>query len=219
MESEEHLSEELKDINKNLDKIVKERTKALEKSTKKINEQNIILEEQNKKLNYLSFNDPLTGLWNRRKYNILMTEKWNKSYIEKKPLTLIIIDIDNFKEYNDYYGHMAGDKAIKKVAITIKNSFSDITNVVARYGGEEFIALTYNIGKDKIIDSVKNMVKEVEKLKISNEKSEISSYITVSAGASQIVPKEDSSYEDLFILADKALYISKVKGKNQAKFL
>lgn len=216
--NEELMIKKLQEINRNLDNIVKERTKALEKSTEKINEQNIALEEKNKELNFLSFNDPLTGLWNRRKYENLMTEKWDKCRKNKKPISLVFIDIDNFKKYNDTYGHISGDKALVKVATTIKKSFSHLTNIVSRYGGEEFVVLLYDIDKNKMMDSVVNVVKEIEELKIFNEKSEVSRYLTVSVGAAYIVPTKDDLYADLFKLADKALYMSKIKGKNQANF-
>lgn len=218
LKNEEIMTEKLSKTNENLDKKVLERTKALEVSTKLINKQKFDLEEQNKELNYLSSKEPLTGLINRRTYDNVIIEKWNECINNEESFSLIFIDIDNFKLYNDTYGHMLGDAALIKVASAIKDSFLHLTHAIARYGGEEFIVLITDIDLKEIMIATKHFLNEVESLKIPNKNSLTSDYITVSIGVTSIVPTKEDSYDKLFETVDKAMYSSKSKGKNRITF-
>jgi diguanylate cyclase (GGDEF)-like protein len=219
LEQEEVLTARLTEINCNLDELVLQRTKDLEKSNERIEQQKLELEEANRALKELSFNDPLTGIWNRRKYDQMLEIEWRRCLRNKQPLGLILLDIDNFKEYNDSYGHLAGDECLIKIAELLKKSLSRASDMVARYGGEEFVVLLPGSGKEEAIKVADMLRKKFESMHILHEKSLVSKYVTVSIGATSMVPDSSSSYEDLFKMADKALYLAKNTGKNQVRFL
>lgn len=205
LEHEEFLTSKLTKINTNLDQLVIQRTKDLE--------------ESNKRLSMLSFKDPLSGLWNRRKYDETIAAEWNRCLRYQKPLSLLILDIDYFKELNDFYGHMVGDECIIKVGQVLKGSLRRSSDMVARYGGEEFIVILPETVKEEAICIGETLKEEIASLKIPHEKSPISDWLTVSVGASSVIPDKSSSYEDLFVLADKALYQAKDGGRNQLVYL
>lgn len=219
LKSEEKLSQELKEINKNLDRKVFERTKALEASKKLINNQNLSLEEQNEELRYLSSKDSLTGLINRREYDRMCEKKWNECIRDEKEFSLVFIDIDDFKLYNDTYGHMLGDVTLIKVANTIKDSFYHLTHAISRYGGEEFVVLITDTDIKEIMIATKHFLKEIQGLDIPNKNSPNWDCITSSIGITSIVPTKKDTYSNLFKTVDKAMYISKRKGKNTMTFL
>lgn len=216
---EERLTVELAEINTNLDKIVSQRTNELVVSKEKIEQQKLELEEKNQQLQALSLKDSLTGLWNRRKYDEAINTEWYRGLRYQKPVALIFIDIDYYKRYNDEYGHLKGDEALKEVAQCVQNFFSRSTDIVARYGGEEFIVILSEIEKENAIRIADNLRREIEGLKIPHADSPIGNYITVSIGVTSMIPDRDSSYEDLFTVVDKALYLAKNSGRNQIVFL
>ena len=108
LEQEEVMTAQLKEINLNLDELVIKRTEALEESREKIEYQKLELEKANRALQLLSLKDPLTGLWNRRHYDDTIQLEWNRTLRHKRPISLMMLDIDGFKEYNDCYGHRQG---------------------------------------------------------------------------------------------------------------
>jgi hypothetical protein len=138
LEQKEIIAVKLTEVNSNLDKIVLHRTEALVQSNGKIEQQKLELERVNRQLQELSLKDSLTELWNRRKYDETINLEWNRCLRHQRPIALIFLDIDYFKVYNDYYGHLAGDECLTKIGQTIKNSLSRSTDMAARYGGEEF---------------------------------------------------------------------------------
>lgn len=99
----------------------------------------------------LSYRDPLTGVWNRRKYDQTIAIEWLRCLRNKSPITLILMDLDYFKQFNDSYGHMAGDECLIKIGEMLKNSFSRASDMVVRYGGEEFIVLLPDTGKEEAL--------------------------------------------------------------------
>lgn len=217
LEHEEVVTAELATINSYLDKLVLQRTHALTESNKKIEYQKLELERINQDLQQLSLKDSLTGIWNRRKYDETVSLEWNRCLRHKAPVALILLDVDHFKNFNDAYGHMAGDECLVKIGETIQNSLSRSTDMVARYGGEEFAVLLSETRKEKAI-SIAGMLREkIEALHIPHRESAVSNYVTVSIGVAYTVPNMNSSYEDLFKAADKALYQAKTAGRNQVK--
>ncbi len=219
LEQEEILTAKLTEINSHLDELVLQRTNDLKKSNKKIEHQKVELEKINRDLKRLSFKDPLTGLWNRRKYDQTIALEWRRCLRYKRPISLILLDIDYFKEFNDSYGHMAGDECLIKIGEMLKNSLFRSSDMVARYGGEEFTVLLPDSGKEEAITVADMLRQKIESMNIPNEKSLVSNYVTVSIGIYSTVPDSNSSYEDLFNATDRALYQAKDNGRNQVIFL
>jgi diguanylate cyclase (GGDEF)-like protein/PAS domain S-box-containing protein len=173
--------------------------------------------ELNEKLEYLSNMDSLTDIPNRRYFEKKYNNEWNRTMRSSMPLSVLMVDIDYFKKFNDYYGHQAGDVCIKQIATVIKETLKRPGDFVARYGGEEFIVLlpeTDEIGAISLGESILN---NVINLKIENEGSKIEQYITVSIGCSTVIPSKQHNPDDLIKEADKALYLAKESGRNQVK--
>lgn len=219
LEQEEILTAKLIEINCNLDELVLQRTKDLKKSNEKIEQQKLELEKVNQDLKQLSCKDPLTGVWNRRKYDETMGMEWHRCLRYKRSIALILLDIDYFKEFNDTYGHMTGDECLVKVGEVLKNSLSRSSDMAARYGGDEFIVLLPDSGKEEVIKVGTMLRKKIESLNIPHEKSSVSNCVTVSIGAASTIPDNNSIYDDLFKVVDSALYIAKEAGRNQVKYL
>ena len=159
--------------------------------------------------------DGLTGVANRRKFDQVLPVTWLQCAREKQPLTIILLDIDFFKHFNDTYGHTEGDTCLRVVAQKIQDTVNRPYDLVARYGGEEFICVLPNtdvIGgtyvAQQIVDSIVSM-------KIAHINSPISSYVTVTAGVSTIVPMYDMPNKILVEAADKQLYLAKDRGRNR----
>lgn len=212
LEHEEKMIEELKTINLNLDDLVKKRTEAL-------NESRIKLEKANHALEEISRKDPLTGLWNRRHYDEVMIFEWNRCLRYQKPVTLMILDIDNFKQYNDCYGHMAGDECLITIAQTLQDLFRRSGDLVVRYGGEEFVIVIPEADKEEAMNLAAKVINRIELLNIPHESSTVIPRVTVSGGVTSMVPAHDCAHEALFLTADKALYQAKSAGRNRYQYL
>lgn len=170
-----------------------------------------------KKLEKAVYIDELTGLYNRRFFNLKFIEEGKQNDQNEKFLSLFAIDIDYFKEYNDTYGHQKGDVCLKTVAQALKNSVRDTTDFVYRTGGEEFCVLISSIRKEIAISIAENLRKKVEELKILHLKSKVSKYVTISIGISTVLVKDFTEVDqnELFLMADQALYKAKKCGRNQ----
>ena len=219
LEQEEVMTAQLKEINLNLDELVIKRTEALEESREKIEYQKLELEKANRALQLLSLKDPLTGLWNRRHYDDTIQLEWNRTLRHKRPISLMMLDIDCFKEYNDCYGHKAGDECLIQVAQAIEGLFKRASDLVARYGGEEFIVIMPEQGKDEAIKMAHLVRKTIEDLNIPHKCSSVSLWVTVSIGVTSMIPHVDCSPKEIFLAVDEALYQAKAAGRNQVKFL
>ena len=163
----------------------------------------------------LALIDPLTRIHNRRSLDLRSEIEWTRAMRERSLLSVAIIDIDNFKNYNDYYGHLKGDEVIKSVANKIGESLSRKTDFTARYGGEEFVVLlpiTHAKGGDKTLQRV---CSGIENLAIPHERSSVAPVITVSIGGASAVPQTDGCFYSLMDTADKMLYKAKNEGKNR----
>jgi diguanylate cyclase (GGDEF)-like protein len=173
------------------------------------------LKQAYNELEILTNLDGLTNIYNRRYFNICYEQEWQRMTRKKEYLSIIMCDIDYFKQYNDYYGHLAGDECIYKIAQTIKNSIKRSSDFVARYGGEEFVVVlpdTSTKGAIKIAEDIKDNVKKIQ---IPHKKSSISEYISISLGVATIIPKVDIPSHILISMADQALYTAKNKGRNR----
>lgn len=213
------MGEQLAEMNSHLDELVLQRTKDLTESNNKVAQQNLELEQINQELQRLSLNDPLTGLWNRRKYKETVSLEWQRCLNHQKPISLLFIDVDYFKNYNDLYGHMAGDECLIKIAETLKSALTHSSDMAVRYGGEEFVVLLSETGKEDALKIADLFLKKIEALAIPHEGSSVIPCITVSIGVSTMLPDDHSRHEDLVKIADKALYHAKSNGRNQVTYL
>ncbi|MGL1891232.1 MAG: sensor domain-containing diguanylate cyclase [Spirochaetaceae bacterium] len=185
----------------------------------KVLDRTLELEEMNKKLSTLSNVDGLTSLYNRRYFDSSMNKEWERSVRLKLPLSLIILDIDHFKLFNDNYGHQAGDDCIKRVAKCLLKSVNRATDIVARYGGEEFAIILPNCDSDGamfVSSIVQNVILEEA---IVHGFSSVSDTITLSIGVSTTLANNDQNFDSLIKLSDDALYISKKSGRNKISIL
>ncbi|HHW31105.1 MAG TPA: GGDEF domain-containing protein [Clostridiaceae bacterium] len=182
--------------------------------SKEIQEKNDELERLNKELEKLSYIDYLTGISNRTMFDIIVKEEWNRCKHQHEPFSLIILDIDFFKEYNDNYGHRAGDSCIKKIAEVLSNFAERSHFTVARYGGDEFAILLPYTDKEKAFSFAEDTRRDVEKLNIEHAYSSAADHVTISLGVNTIIPSDESSIEEFFDTADKALYKAKENDRN-----
>jgi diguanylate cyclase (GGDEF)-like protein len=158
--------------------------------------------------------DKLTGLANRRYFDEVLDVEWRRARRNATPITLVMIDIDFFKLYNDFYGHLAGDECLQIIAKTIYDVVSRPADFVARYGGEEFVIILPNSDSSAIAVAEKCRM-EVEKLAIPHELSPQETTLTVSIGMSTQIPHKRTTTKDIIIAADKALYTAKEEGRNR----
>lgn len=199
-------SENYQRINKKL----QEKTETLEKVTKE-------LQKINKEVKALSDMDGLTRIANRIKLDDYAQEICAKAFKSKNEITMMIIDIDNFKEYNDFYGHLIGDEALKKLARILEKSIEGKEGLVARFGGDEFVVIIYDCSVSEAKEIAKYITKTLKTRKIRHEKSDVAPYLTVSVGIISKVPQRKTTYALLMDFADQALYQAKEKGKNQTE--
>lgn len=192
-----------------------EQTKIIEEKTKTLEEKIIQLELVEKKLNHLIRIDELTGVFNRRAFGEIVELEWARTIRSNGFFSALMIDIDNFKNFNDTYGHIGGDECLKSVAQTIDKTLRRITDQVARLGGEEFIVLLPETDSDGAKIIAEEIRKNIEDLKIVNEGIETSKFVTVSIGISSVVPTRYIEKKEFIDCADKALYIAKKNGKNR----
>jgi diguanylate cyclase (GGDEF)-like protein len=192
-----------------------EQTKIIEEKTKTLEEKIIQLELVEKKLNHLVRIDELTGVFNRRAFGEIFKLEWARTIRSNGFFSALMIDIDNFKNFNDTYGHIEGDDCLKSVAQTIDKTLRRITDQVARLGGEEFIVLLPETDSDGAEIIAEEIRKNIENLEIPNEGIDTSKFVTVSIGISSVVPTRDIEKKGFIDCADKALYIAKKNGKNR----
>lgn len=172
------------------------------------------LKEANLKLERLSQIDSLTGIFNRFVFDGTIKAEWDRCKRHFAPLSLIMIDIDLFKEFNDNYGHLAGDECIRRIAGVLSSCARRSSDTVARYGGEEFAIILPHMDKESALELAEQMRRKIEELAIPHEYSSISEYITISLGVCTTIPSERMSVEEFIGDADKALYEVKKSGRN-----
>jgi len=175
------------------------------------------LEKKNAKLARLSAYDGLTDILNRRSFDELLKKEWKRAIREGTSISLVLIDIDHFKLYNDNYGHQGGDDCLKKVAQQLNNTVSRAADFVARYGGEEFAVVLPGADLDGAKGIAGKLCASIEALNIKHEFSSVADYVTISAGVSIMQPKGEDKENILIEAADNALYLAKESGRNQYK--
>ena len=190
------------------------KTHELDRRLADLEELKTLLEKTNEQLTQLSRKDGLTGLLNRRSFDEIVEREWHRALRQQKPLSLLLVDIDCFKAYNDTYGHTMGDDALKAVADCLVASARRSVDRVARYGGEEFIIVLPDTDAYGAEVMAKRVCDGVYGLKIQHDQAATENTLTVSVGASTTLPSKELNLLDAIELADVKLYEAKSGGRN-----
>ncbi|BCS94995.1 hypothetical protein DSLASN_06270 [Desulfoluna limicola] len=171
---------------------------------------------QRRLLESIALLDGLTEIPNHRSFDERFTLEWQRAMRNKEPLSLGILDVDYFKQYNDTYGHGKGDKTLKAVAKTITRRLKRPADFTARYGGEEFVILMPRTDAEGARRVAETICKAIEDEQIDHCNSSVSQWLTVSIGGATVVPSQNESKRLLFDTADTMLYTAKENGRRQA---
>lgn len=163
--------------------------------------------------NHLSTTDQLTGIPNRRSFNIQLNKEWGRNMRDKKPLSLMILDIDRFKDFNDTYGHQQGDEVLKVLASKLTESLRRSSDFAARWGGEEFVILLPNTYINGALINAERIREKIEKTPVPTPNGHTVG-LTVSIGVATLTPALEINQNELISQADRALYMAKEKGRN-----
>lgn len=178
-----------------------------------IQERTLALEEANNKLEALSNTDGLTNIANRRRFDQMLKQEWNRAMRAGTPLALIMLDVDWFKHFNDQYGHLAGDDCLRALAQAIAQAARRAGDLAARYGGEEFVMLLPNTHLEEALEVAQIIQQKIAALAWPHDGS-LHQFVTVSIGISTLRPSSAYLPEDLVRNADNALYRAKAAGRN-----
>jgi len=201
-EGEVYPLKSLYERNLELEQLVAERTRELERT--------------NARLEALSNTDGLTGIANRRKFDCILELEWSRAQRAGAPLSLILLDVDHFKHFNDRYGHPAGDECLRAVAQALVRAERRSGHLVARYGGEEFVLLLPDTEQQGALEAARRIQQEVWSQALPHEGTDLG-IVTVSLGLACMVPERSSVQEDLLRQADSALYLAKSLGRHRVQ--
>nr|WP_294528291.1 diguanylate cyclase [uncultured Rhodopila sp.] len=168
----------------------------------------------NRHLETLVATDALTGVANRRAFDLTSAREWLRTAREATPMSLLLLDIDHFKAFNDFYGHQAGDACLRTVATAAASVLRRPGDMLARYGGEEFAVILPGIGLDGAVGIAEQIRTVIAHRRIAHDPSTLG-YVTVSIGAACLTPSAESTVETLTARADAALYAAKRRGRNR----
>jgi two-component system chemotaxis family response regulator WspR len=171
--------------------------------------------EANLELQRLNNVDGLTGLSNRRYFDEVIDAEWKRCTRAQTSVALLMIDVDNFKQYNDTYGHMAGDEVLKKVSNAVRKSCERATDVAARFGGEEFAVVLPSTDLAGAVHLAEKVRQSIAALALVHSGSTTGAHLSVSIGVASAVPQRGDSYADVIKTADQALYEAKRSGRNR----
>jgi len=164
----------------------------------------------------LSNMDGLTGLNNRRRFDEYASTEWRHALRERAPFGLLLIDVDQFKPYNDTNGHPAGDELLRRIAETIRNCCRRPEDLPARYGGDEFAVVLPGMQVNALEAIAERLRQAVQDLKIEHASSFVTPYVTLSIGGAATVPTQEGGLLDLVAIADRNMYDAKAKGRNRS---
>jgi diguanylate cyclase (GGDEF)-like protein len=173
------------------------------------------LMRQAQQLSILSQQDALTGLANRRYLDEVLENEWKRSIRHEVPITIMMVDIDCFKLYNDTLGHIQGDQCLRRIAILLGSISSRSGDLAARYGGEEFLLLFSMTDREQALIQVQRLMELVRNIAIAHPRSSVSKYVTISVGVATMIPHLNDSLSEFISKADHALYVAKSNGRNQ----
>jgi diguanylate cyclase (GGDEF)-like protein len=206
---------QLEEYSRSLEQQVSDRTQALQQEIKQRQIAEASLQIANQELQNLAYMDGMTHIANRRRFDEQLDQEWCRMKREQQPLSLILCDVDYFKQYNDTYGHQLGDECLCHIARAIVAAARRSTDLVARYGGEEFVMLLPNTplaGAKQVANSVQSNIK---KLQLHHRNSDVSKYVTASYGVACMMPDDHNEPRQLLLRVDKALYYAKRSGRNR----
>jgi len=187
----------------------------LREEQEKVRLANQELNERNEELKGLAEIDDLTKIPNRRMFEQELKRGWRRMVRTSRPLTLLLCDIDNFKAYNDTYGHQAGDECLVKIARAVQGSARRPGDYAARYGGEEFAVILQDTGIEGAQHVAERICHTVRSLTIPHAGSTVAKHVTISVGAATIQPTHEREPEALVRKADECLYQAKGEGRNR----
>jgi diguanylate cyclase (GGDEF)-like protein len=170
---------------------------------------------QRRMLEQLASIDSLTDIPNRRRFAQVFDFEWRRCLRNGLPLSLIVVDVDHFKLYNDTHGHAAGDVVLRKIAKTLSGALKRAADFVGRYGGEEFVILLPEVDEQQGRNLAEQVRGEVEGMRIPHEDSPVSPWVTISMGGATKVPDSATLDPDFFCLSDAQLYEAKRTGRNR----
>ncbi|NMB44446.1 MAG: diguanylate cyclase [Clostridiales bacterium] len=200
------LIDKYKRLSNNLESDVKLRTRELHQA-------NELLKKANQELKKITMIDGLTSIYNRRYFDKAIEEAWQQALEHRQKLALLMIDIDEFKKFNDTHGHLAGDEVLRSIAAEIKDLLKKSSNFVARYGGEELAVLLVNTSKVRATIMAEEIRTKIEKLKVHCGGMDLK--VTVSIGGAVVIPDDDITIDDFIHAADEAMYEAKDIGRNK----
>ncbi len=178
-------------------------------------ERTAALETANRQLYRLATLDGLTQVANRRCFDERLAREWKRLARERSPLSLLLIDIDHFKLYNDHYGHLGGDECLYRVAQALERGVSRPADLVARYGGEEFAVLLPNTDRAGAAHLGRQLKDEVDRLQLPHAQSPVKNCVTLSLGVATVLPQQDDPLTVLIERADRTLYRAKQLGRDR----
>jgi diguanylate cyclase (GGDEF)-like protein len=174
-----------------------------------------VLARMDKELQMMARIDGLTGVSNRRRFFDQIKKEWPRAQRFSRPISACIIDVDNFKKFNDTYGHLEGDKCLRDVAQELQTQVNRPGDMIARYGGEEFAILLPETALKDAVKVAEKCRQAVEDLKVRHDKNDSWGVVTISVGVSCMVPDESNDYGQLLEMADEVMYESKTSGRNR----
>lgn len=198
--------EALRRLNQEQELRVTERTEQLARA-------NDLLEQANRQLSAMSLEDPLTGIANRRHWDLFVATAWERARRASSPLAVLMLDVDDFKSYNDKLGHPQGDDCLRRIAATLQDCERRRSNLVARYGGEEFAILLFEPQHGEAEMLAERIHRALDDLAIAHPGSRVASSVTVSIGLSYMIPSAETDWSQLMSRADQALYRAKAQGR------
>ncbi|TWA90845.1 response regulator receiver modulated diguanylate cyclase [Azospirillum brasilense] len=175
----------------------------------------LLLKRQTDLLRTLSFADGLTGIANRRRFDEVLLREWRRCARVQLPLSLIMLDVDQFKPYNDHYGHQAGDECLRAVAQLLAGQMMRPGDLIARYGGEEFVCLLPETDEDGAVQVAERLRGTVADRRLPHAVSHVADHVTISLGVATAQPMLDNTPDRLTQLADGLLYEAKRAGRNR----
>ncbi|MDQ7002046.1 MAG: diguanylate cyclase [Ghiorsea sp.] len=174
----------------------------------------LALTKANEALEKLSKNDGLTGIPNKRYFIEYMKQEWRRCMGSGLPISLLFIDVDHFKPYNDHYGHLQGDTCLKKVAQALHHSMNRNADIAFRYGGEEFAIVLPEVDYEEMCDLGESVVQVLRDLKLPHAYSSAADFVTISVGGATVLPSLENHTSSIIKQADKGVYKAKESGRN-----
>jgi len=214
--SDERRKDELGQLSQSFNEMAIKLTNVVSTLEKQVTERTRDLNEINESLSRLSFSDGLTGLPNRRKFDAFYHDAYEENLNRKRHMAIVIMDLDNFKKFNDTFGHLAGDDCLRQVGAKFSTSVTSKKDLVARFGGEEFSAVLQGYSKQEVLDLCEFIRREIELIEILIDPL-TTSKITISIGVAYFVPTTHEEIDVWVKKADLALYHAKHNGKNQTQ--